>query len=319
MKNVLKIMAVMFAFLSFTCTVFAIDLPDTPKYKVFPGIKTVGKLPQNEFMMYVNDIKDTNNQKSFSWFRKNPRPWQITDHQIGYLPFRSYSGSSSFAISPARSIHPNFSMYSSSIDVRIDKIRVYDYPGSSTHSIMFTFNATNTISDGKEESVAFTQQYNAAETQGVGILGYPVFRNLNVGKMGTGLKLTTINISNSQDEKALKVLESRETQAGLALLTTAQPAIAPFTELAMGFGKMALSKNKNKAVEEIYLGLDFDEGSAYGARIAEGNYIVVQALDSKWNWNDWVFDPNRVCIVNKQTRELPPYNYIIFRISKHKK
>ncbi len=81
---------------------------------------------------------------------------------------------------------------------------------------------------------------------------------------------------------------------------------------------MVLSRNKNVKVQEFYLGLDYDNGAGYGARLAEGNYIVVQAPDDSINWADWAYDPVNARIVKKSDGKTTiPYNYVIFRVAKH--
>ncbi|MEH2425412.1 MAG: hypothetical protein V7K48_32275 [Nostoc sp.] len=44
----------------------------------------------------------------------------------------------------------------------------------------------------------------------------------------------------------------------IKLLTTAQPAIALFTEITLGVVKLLAQCYENVAVQKFYLGLDFD-------------------------------------------------------------
>jgi hypothetical protein len=185
---------------------------------------------------------------------------------------------------------------------------------------MFTFQADNSMQQqaGQKENLTFSQVYEAQEGEGAGVSGYPIFIGLNVGKQGAAFKSATVNVQNDSDEKALGVLKSKEFQGGLTLLTTAQPALAPFSALGTGIAEMVLSRNKNMKVHECYLGLDFDNGAAYGTRLAPGNYIIVQAPDNGFTWEQWGYDPLNARIVKKNSpSDVVPYNYVIFRVAGH--
>jgi len=81
---------------------------------------------------------------------------------------------------------------------------------------------------------------------------------------------------------------------------------------------MVASRNKNVAVEEMYLGLDFT-ATTLGARLAIGDYIVVQVpQEGAINWNDWQFDAGIGAIMSKATPPSPiPYNYFVFSITRY--
>ena len=68
------------------------------------------------------------------------------------------------------------------------------------------------------------------------------------------------------------------------------------------------------------MGLDFSN-IATRARLAEGSYIAVQipeSLQTVWDWNEWVFQPNTGQIVGKDdAAALIPYNYIVFSVSRY--
>lgn len=75
----------------------------------------------------------------------------------------------------------------------------------------------------------------------------------------------------------------------MELLTTAQPAIAPFTAISLGLVKSLAKRNKNVPVQKFDLGLDFDN-AALGIRLAEGNYIAVQVPnETAIDWSKWVY------------------------------
>lgn len=339
---------------TFFCTVFFVTSVFGENSKptsqlIFPTHKAVGELSQSEKEQYFKAIEEKLPQKTKSkkvtkslgnedqYFKKTGvKPpdktigmtsafWQNeteayrhTECQIGYLPLVITPNSNLRDVQPAQSIQSDITL--SRINVRLDKLRVYDYPGGGNHEIMFTFQADNSIPQqaSQKETLTFSQVYEAQEGEGAGVVGYPIFIGLNVGKQGAAFKAATINVKNDRDEEALSVLKSKEFQGGLTLLTTAQPALAPFSALGTGIAEMVLSRNENKKVHECYLGLDFDSGAAYGVRLAAGNYIVVQAPDSEFQWEDWAYDPVNARIVKKSHhKDVVPYNYVIFRVTKH--
>lgn len=247
----------------------------------------------------------------YNYWNKSPVPWKHAQTQIGFVT----STSSEYKIiTPAHKILPE---KIKTATIRLDKIRVYDYPGSGMHNLLFTFEATNGTAIGLKENLVFNQTYKAAETEGAGITGYPIFSNLNIPADGVSFKAAIINVSNDADEATLNILDNKESKAGLSLLTTAQPALAPFTEIALGVSRMILTRNKNKLVQEVYLGLDNDTTAAFGARLGAGNYIVVQAPDISFLWSDWEYDSANARLVSKKDhKSLPPYNYFVFRVTK---
>lgn len=243
-------------------------------------------------------------------------PWEHTFHHCGYLPFNR-TNTSQRAILPAHSVAVNTNL--TRIDIRLDRLCVYDYPGKGRHFVLFTFVAQNcpTNQGSATEGVTFSQIYEVQEGEGAGINGYPVFNGLNVGKSGAAFKCSTVNVKNEDDEKALAFLGSGPVTQGLTLLTTAFPAMAPFTELTKGIGEMLLSRSKNVKVQDFYLGLDFEGGAGFGARLNEGNYIVVQAPEDKFSWDEWSYRESDGKLVNKRTGSSIPFNYIVFRVSNH--
>src|SRR6266571_4023974 len=89
----------------------------------------------------------------------------------------------------------------------------------------------------RREHLHFNATYRVQQGEHAGISGYPIFTGLNAGHEGMTLKCRTINVSNDEDEAFLSFLESDVFKAGLQLVTTAQPVIAPFSEMALGIAK----------------------------------------------------------------------------------
>jgi hypothetical protein len=180
---------------------------------------------------------------------------------------------------------------------------------------MVTFVARNQLV-GVQESVTFSQVYRVQGGNSAGIVGYPIFIGLNLGSQGLAFEFSTINVKNDEDEAVLQTIESDVFKNGLQLLTTSQPAIAPFTTMSLGLVKYLAKKNKNVPVQNLYLGLDFDDGGM-GARLAEGSYIAVQVpKDNTIDWEQWVYQPTIGAIVKKDDNNtVLKYNYLVFRVT----
>lgn len=222
-------------------------------------------------------------------------------------------------ITHAGNMKADKSLKNARIKVTLDRLRVADYPGGGRHHILFDFYGQNHLKDHIEH-LHFNQTYRAQEGEVAGIIGYPVFIGLNVGSGGVALKCFTVNVKNDNDEVILDFLDTEIFQTGLKLATIAQPAIAPLAGMAVGLTKMIASRNKNVAVQDFYMGLDFTNVPT-GARLAQGSYITVQIPEKQqviWDWKQWVYNPTNGRIVKKDdTGVLIPYNYIVFGVSKY--
>ncbi len=333
---------------AFFCTIFFVtsvsgENAKTAPQLIFPTHKAVGELSQSEKKQYFEiigevppekknyltseikgDVLPKQNNFATAFWSSKPQAYEHTECQIGYLPLVTTSNSKLRDVESAQKIQADSTL--SRINVRLDKLKVYDYPGRGNHEVMFTFQADNSMPQQalQKETLTFSQVYEAQEGQGAGVVGYPIFIGLNVGKQGVAFKAATINVKNDGDEKILHVLKSKEFQGGLTLLTTAQPTLAPFSALGTGIAEMVLSRNENKKIHECFLGLDFDSGVALGVRLASGNYIVVQAPNDEFSWDDWGYDPVNARIVKKSHQtdvvlynDVIPYNYMIFRVTKY--
>jgi hypothetical protein len=260
------------------------------------------------------------------------RPWLNTQHQYGYIAPFTPGTQRYHPITSASNMPADDSLRGKRINIRLDYLRVYQYPRPlfnlrhNVHTILFTFEARNQVEQGKEESVAFNQLYKAHAGQDAAVTGQPVFIGLTVGAHGVGLVCRTVNVSNSTDEALVAIFNAETVTAGLNLLTTAQPALGPLTTLARGLCVSLASHSKNVPVQEVNLGLDFDTG-ATGARLAVGSYVVAQtARPNEIVWSEWVYDAETGTIMcdskSLAQGEEPyplPYNAFVFRVSPYAK
>ena len=157
------------------------------------------------------------------------------------------------------------------------------------HQIWFDFAARRTRPAAARSSYISTSPARAAEGERAAILGRPIFSGLQVGGEGLFLQFATVNVLNEADEKLLHFLEGDAFTTGLQLLTTAQPAIAPLSAMALGLTEIIASRNQNVPVQAVGAGTGAFGGLAPRPRLAEGSYIAVQipeTMRTVWDWQD---------------------------------
>jgi hypothetical protein len=249
---------------------------------------------------------------------RRDRGFRHTTHAVGYLAPTTAPGGGALTITHPGNIDPDASLAGARVKLTLNGLRVADYPGRGAHRVLFDFAAQNQTADGGEQ-VHFNATYRAAEGEQAAVLGRPIFVGLRVGEEGLLLQCATVNVQNEADEAFLAFLETDTFTAGLKLLETAQPALAPLSAMALSLTKAIAARHRNVPVQKIELGLDFT-GVLPGARLAEGAYIAVQvpeSLRAAWRWQDWAYQPADGRIVRADDpAQLIPYNYFVIGLSR---
>jgi hypothetical protein len=247
------------------------------------------------------------------------RAWRHTAHAVGHLAAEPPSPGELMPIRHAGHITPDETLKNARIKLTLDGLRVADYPGKGVHRVLFDFAANNQVAKGSEH-VHFNATYRAAEGEQAAVIGRPIFVGLKVGAEGVLLQCATVNVKNDDDEAFLAFLETDAFKTGLTLITTLQPALVPFSAMAMSLTKAIAARNRNVAVQAIEVGLDFSTVPTR-VRLAEGAYVFVQVpqtLTVIWKWEDWGYDPVNGYIVRKANRtQLLPYNYLVVGVSRY--
>jgi len=245
------------------------------------------------------------------------RAWQHTAHAIGYLAPAEGPQAGLLPLAHAGNIAADEALNGARVRVTLDWLRVADYPGRGRHRVLFDFAARNQTDQGTEQ-LHFNATYTVKEGEQAAVLGRPIFAGLQVGAEGLFLQCATVNVLNEGDEALLGFLEGDAFHGGLQLLTTAQPALAPFVALTVGLTETIAKRNRNVAVQAVDLGLDFSS-IAVRPKLAEGSYIAVQipeTMRTVWDWADWGYDPVNGRLVSAEERDLLiPYNYFVVSIS----
>jgi hypothetical protein len=300
----------------------------------FEDLPVIGRLSRAEMTAKLRELGETEVAESIEAAQHDPesalsfsvgelfglgeKPWQYTAHAFGYLA-PAPAGNELLPIQHAGNIAGDARLKNSRLKIALNRLRVANYPGGGVHQVLFDFYAQNQL-PGEVEHLHFNATFRVLAGQQAAIINYPIFVGLNVGSEGVAFKCLTVNVKNEQDEAFLGFLDSEVFQAGLKLATTAQPAIAPLSQMALGLTKSIAKRNRNVPVQEFSMGLDFTS-NVLGARLAEGDYIAVQIpmkLRTIWDWDEWVYNPTSGEIVNRDDHgQLIPYNYLVFSINRY--
>ncbi|MGH2494657.1 MAG: hypothetical protein ACRDIV_08115 [Ktedonobacteraceae bacterium] len=301
----------------------------------FDDLPVVGALPLRDAAIKLREVGEVEAAESLEqaeqqqarrfdlgrrkgWWPFQDKAWQHTAHTFGYLAPAS-GGGDQIPIRHIEAISADPTLRNARVKITLNRLRVAGYPGGGTHRVLLHFFAQNQA-QGRVEPVHFNATYRVQEGESAGVQGYPVFVGLGIGQEGLNVKCRTINVRNDQDEAFLKFLESDTFKAGLHLISTAQPVIAPFSEMALGLAKTIGARHRNISVQDFDLGLDFSTMPMRG-RLAEGSYLAVQipeSFHSVWDWEEWVYLPDRGQIVKRHNHQaLIPYNYLVFGVSRY--
>jgi hypothetical protein len=252
------------------------------------------------------------------WPFAQPRAWQHTAHAFGHIA-PAPPGRDPLPIQHVGNVAPETGLRNGRVKLTLIALNAADYPGKGRHRVLFDFYARNQVPNGGED-LHFNLTCDVQEGERAAILNLPIFVGLNVGSEGLTLKCRTVNVHNENDRKLLEFLQGDTFKAGLKLATTAQPAIAPLTQMALGLTTSLLKRNENAGVQDIQLGLDFT-ATPGGARLAQGTYLAVQipeTLRTMWDWSEWVYNSDNGLIVHRDDLEqLIPYNYLALGVSEY--
>jgi len=288
-----------------------------PPEEAAEKLRGVGEEQSAQELERLGTVPLSFGQEGRVWKLKG-RAWQYTAHTIGYIA-PSAPSSEPLPITYAGNITPDRALENSRIKITLDRVRVADYPGGSTHHILFDF-AAQSQTEEVEEPVRFSVTCRAQEGSSVAVQGIPIFVGLTVGSEGVAFQCRTTNLKNETNNPLVKILDSGPFKRGLELGSAAQPALGALTAMLNGMSEMLAQRNTNVVVQDFMLGLDFSS-LATRAKLAEGSYIAVQIPEeqsSVWRWQDWVLDPQSGVIVSREdpTRRIQ-YNYLVFSVSRY--
>lgn len=302
----------------------------SPFNGAFDDITPIGELPIEDVAAQLREIGATEDAEAILAGVKNPQEsfgvksfvsnfytWRHGSHCFGFIPPVGDSPAQNLEIYHPGQIPPNETLKNTRIVVTLDRLRIKSYPGFGQHQIMFEFYGQHQVRK-KAEDLHFNLKFEARDGDDASYFNYPIFVGLKVGAQGVNFDCLTINVKNNADEKFIGFLDSDVFRSGLKLATTAQPAIAPFSAMAVALTRSIAQRNKNQVVQRFSLGLDFSD-NATRARLAIGSYIAVQVPSSSlanWDWTMWKYNRANGQIVDNNA-ELIPFNYVVFSVSQY--
>lgn len=231
---------------------------------------------------------------------------------MGFIPLGAKGGT--IQIHSAFELDPDMGLKGARIKITLDKFYVANFPGTGTHAILCEFTGKNQLSKAAEE-MRFAISTTANDRSSAAVNGAPIFLGVSVGQDGIAFEGRTVNVASSDDTLLMEALGSDAFRNGLALLTSAQPALKPFVGLAGSVVKAIAGRNKNRQIYAFKLGLDF-AGSATSARLREGSYVVVQADDRVFDWSAHTWHSDSRSVIETATGMPIDYNYMVFGVSR---
>lgn len=279
-------------------------------------LSEIGEFKQAEKLRsVVNVIGNSKDVSALAFWDKKIQCWQHTNQVLGFIATSQGGSIQARDLLDATNISPDLSLKDQSVKVTLDRLRVYCYPGGGVHNVLFDFYGQHQTAVIAED-LHFSQLYRVQEGEAAGVLGYPIFVGLKLGKEGLRMRARTVNVKNDDDEKMLTFMNSDTFKNGLQLINASNPLTPVVTKFSTGIVETIGKRNQNVAVQDIDMGLDFSSVSTK-PKLSEGSYIAIQTPIQNWNWTAWKFYPESGQVLSADAEKKPiPYNYIVFSISK---
>ncbi len=280
--------------------------------------RPISQWPIEEIRQYLEEINDIEALSELvptgaagMGFRMPMRPWRESGMVVGFIP-EVPSASDPYAILPLSGVSADRGLIDRRVKVTLDSFYVHDYPGLGTHRILCEFRGRNQAQAATED-LTFALQVTANDRSRASVASKPIFQGLTVGASGICFGGRTVNVISSSDDLLIAALESDEFKGGLGLLNSIQPALRPFSSLAVGLVRTIIKRRRNCCVMDFDLGLDFADGIA-AARLAKGSYVVVQGPSTAWDWAGFQYCPDARMIMRRVDDQVMPLNHFIIGI-----
>ncbi len=284
------------------------------------GNKTLGALPDEERQEYYRGLAELPNQGSSREIKglfqgdPNRRLYEARETFLGYIEDEH--------IVSASSIAPQNSLKNKILDVTLDRFHIQRYPGSSMHTIQINFSVEHLVNlAGKTSDDVLVKQdilygyiVEAVDGQAAPPVGAAIFRGLRI-QNELQMTIATLHLVDRVEQHILEMLQSDVMKKGLTLLSTTNPVFSMISELVMGTTQMFLSRNKNRAIHKVPIGLLINAAEA-NPKLREGSYLLIQADTDWFKLNDYCWNRARSRVEHKELHEELPFNYMVFSIKK---
>jgi len=283
------------------------------------GNKTLGALPDQERQEYYRSLTglsglESREIKGIFQGDPNRRLYEARETILGYIQDEH--------IVPASSIVPQKPLKNRTLDVTLDRFHVQRYPGSSKHTIQINFSVEHLVNLTEKTSsdvlikqdVLYGYIIEAVDGQAAPLVGAAIFRGLRI-QNELQMKIATIHLVDRVEQRILEVLQSDVMKKGLTLISTVNPVFSMISELIIGTTQMFLSREKNRAIHEVPIGLLINAADA-DPKLREGSYLLVQA-DADWfELNDYYWNRARGRVEHNELHEELAFNYMVFSLKK---
>jgi hypothetical protein len=105
----------------------------------------------------------------------SPKPWSHTSHSFGFLPQAGPADPPLLPLYHAGQIKADLSLRGACVTIRLDRLRVADYPGGGVHRVLFDFAAVNAIGPAQTEHLHYNATFRAREGEEAAVVGLPIF------------------------------------------------------------------------------------------------------------------------------------------------
>lgn len=301
------------------------SLATLPPLTAAAKLREVGETGAAESLENAAALRQPGTAQDFGIFdrARAPQPWMHSGTSVGYLAPVA-SDDDAISIISARRVGADAALKGARVKVTLDRLYAAGFPGGGEHQVLLHF-ATQYQEPGRAqaEPLRFSTTCKVRDGQIANVQDFPIFVGLPVGSEDLTLEYTAINVKNDDDEKILNVLNSEGFaevfKAGVQLVSTFQPMLAPFSALALSLAKYFFGREKNINIGPFKMGLDFSTIPLHN-HLAAGSYIVAQLpedLQRTWNWSDWAYRIDSGLVIKKSdpTQRIP-YNYLIFSIAR---
>lgn len=287
---------------------------------LFDRADSLGSKSNEDIAHYLTEIGDLEGAQDFVGAQVTGQAgllagsaWRQPGAVYGYISNTPDQGTNLFSLQSAAAIQPDNTLVGQAIKLSLDCFYVHSYPGFGAHDVLFEFGGKSQ-STVLVEDVRHPLKFQVSDRAAASVNGTPIFLGLNVNQNGVSFEGRTVNVSSSDDKQVVDLFDSAVFKTGLTLINTAQPALKPYSALAIAAIKEIASRSKNVQVHSFYLGLDFS-GNPTSCKLRHGSYVVIQT-DEAINLNNYKWNRGTSRLEHFTGPNTPvEFNYLVIGVS----
>lgn len=287
---------------------------------LFNQANSLGSKSNEDIAGYLTEIGDLDAAQDFVGAQVSGQAgllstaaWKHSGAVIGFINPNQDVATGLFSIQSAAGIQQDASLIGQSIKISLDCFYVHSYPGFGAHDVLFEFGGKNQVTTVVED-VRHPLKFQVSDGGAASVAGTPIFLGLNVDRNGVAFEGRTINVSSRDDQDIINLFDSNTFKTGLTLINTAQPALKPYSALAITAITAIASRSKNAQVHNFNLGLDFGNNPT-SCKLRHGSYLVIQS-DNPIDLNNYRWNRDTARLQHFSGVNAPvEFNYLIIGVS----